>query len=879
MAWVDAVDGAASWLAARATNGTVTSQAGIFEGLNPSKWNSADPIILFIIQATIVVSLTRALYWPLSKIREPKVIAEVITGVILGPSIMGRIPGFTDAIFPKESMPSFKLAANLGLVLFLFLVGLEINLNYLLSNWRIAISVAALDMTIPFGLGVAVAWGLYNQFGSEPGIKEVSFGVYALFIGVAMAITAFPVLCRILTSLKLLNTNVGVITLSSGIANDVVGWVLLALCVTLVNSGAGVTSVYVLLAAVGWALFLAYAVRPAFMWTLRRTQSLEKGPSEGIVALTILIVLASAFFTSVIGVHSIFGAFMVGLMCPHEGGFAIKLTEKIEDLISALLVPLFFANAGLSTNLSLLDNGVTWGYVIAIIVVAFLSKIAGGTIGARMNGLVWRESFTIGTLMSCKGLVELIVLNIGLEAKILSTRTFTMFVVMALITTFATAPAVSFLYPPAYQRKLQLWKQGRINWDGTPIHHDGDDSDSDQKEATQKMFVWLRTDGLSSLLSVLGLFTNGQRDGQSPQLSSNEDHPEKEPATGSRSPRDILRIHGHRLVELSERNSSVMKVTEIEEYASNDPIIRAFGTCANSTTRDVVVSGQLAVVPQHSFAETLVSEASNNKSDLIVLPWSETGTASELQSFFSAAPRGDLLTNSEFSSLVGKILDDARPQSAVATFIDSHLLHQSEQAPAGLKRTRTGLSITAASEAEDSTAVKFYSADATAKKHIYVLYAGGLDDIYAVRLGIQLAQNDTVKVTIVDASSSDSTGYARFGTIKDSLDANLADRVRFVDMATAHGGNVGLLATGLLASRADTTRDTILILGRAEGAASEPVGAGSDDPHKVLGPIAAAVVTEMRKTKVANTSLMVVQARHTPESEAALRKLSIVSHH
>uniref|UniRef100_A0A0B7JU08 Cation/H+ exchanger transmembrane domain-containing protein n=1 Tax=Bionectria ochroleuca TaxID=29856 RepID=A0A0B7JU08_BIOOC len=706
MAWVDAVDGAASWLAARATNGTVTSQAVIFEGLNPSKWNSADPIILLIIQVTIVVSLTRALYWPLSEIREPKVIAEVITGVILGLSIMGRIPGFTYAIFPKESMPSFKLAANLGLVLFLFLVGLEINLNYLLSNWRISISVAALDMTIPFGLGVAVAWGLYNQFVSEPGIKEVSFG--ALFIGVAMAITAFPVLCRILTSLKLLNTNVGVITLSSGIANDVVGWVLLALCVTLVNSGAGVTSVYVLLTAIGWALFLAYAVRPAFI------------------------------------------------------------------------------------------------YVVAIIVVAFLSKIAGGTIGARMNRLVWRESFTIGTLMSCKGLVELIVLNIGLEAKILSTRTFTMFVVMALVTTFATAPAVSFLYPPAYQRKLQLLEQGRINWDGTPIHHDGDDSDSDQKEATQRMFVWLRMDGLSSLLSVLGLFTNVQRDGQSPQLFSNEEHPEKEPATGSRSPQNLLCIHGHRLVELSHRDWGICQ---------QRPHHRAFGTCANSTTPDVVVSGQLAVVPQHSFAETLVSEASNNKSDLIVLPWSETGTASELQSFFSAAPRGDLLTNSEFSSLVGKILDDARPLSAVATFIDSHLLHQSEDAPAGLKRTSTGLSITAASEAEDSTAVKFYSADATAKKHIYVLYAGGLDDIYAVRLGIQLAQNDLVKVTIVDASSSDSSGYAR---------------------------------------------DTMLILGRAEGAASEPVGAGSDDLHKLLGLIAAVVVTEMKETKAANTSLMVV---------------------
>jgi Kef-type K+ transport system membrane component KefB len=163
---------------------------------------------------------------------------------------------------------------------------------------------------------------------------------------------------------------------------------------------------------------------------------MENGPSQGVVALTIFMVLISAFFTDIIGAHSVFGAFMIGLMCPHEGGFAIKLTEKLEDIAATLFLPLFFAQSGLNTNLGLLDSGMTWGYVIAIIVVAFVSKIFGGTMGARLNGLVWRESLTIGVLMSCKGLVELIVLNIGLQAKILSTRTFTMFVVMALVTTF-----------------------------------------------------------------------------------------------------------------------------------------------------------------------------------------------------------------------------------------------------------------------------------------------------------------------------------------------------------------------------------------------------------------------------------------------------------
>lgn len=217
-------------------------------------------------------------------------------------------------------------------------------------------------------------------------------------------------LCRILTELKLLQTQVGVVVLSAGVSNDVIGWILLALCVALVNAGSGVTALYVLLTCVAWVLFLVYAVRPVFMIILKRTGSLNNGPTQSVVALTVLMVFTSAFFTGIIGVHPIFGAFLMGLICPHEGGFAIKLTEKIEDLVAVFFLPLYFALSGLSTNLGLLDNGITWAYVIGVIAVAFVAKVTGGTLAARANKMVWRESFTIGVLMSCKGLVELIVL-------------------------------------------------------------------------------------------------------------------------------------------------------------------------------------------------------------------------------------------------------------------------------------------------------------------------------------------------------------------------------------------------------------------------------------------------------------------------------------
>ena len=171
-----------------------TPQGGVFEHVNPSRFDPKNPIILFIIQAAIVIIMTRIIHWPLALLRQPRVIAEVITGILLGPSVMGRIPGFTAHIFPTASMPGFTLAANLGLVLFLFLVGLEVDLRFLASNWRIALSVGALGMAFPFGLGAAIAWGLYRDFRDDPGVGHISFGVYMLFIGVAMAITVSPVL-------------------------------------------------------------------------------------------------------------------------------------------------------------------------------------------------------------------------------------------------------------------------------------------------------------------------------------------------------------------------------------------------------------------------------------------------------------------------------------------------------------------------------------------------------------------------------------------------------------------------------------------------------------------------------------------------------------
>jgi Kef-type K+ transport system membrane component KefB len=272
-----------------ASTARANTKIGILNGEDPSHYNPKDPIMLFMIQAIIILCLCRALHFPLGYIRQPRVVGEVLGGILLGPSVFGRIPGFSATVFPEESIPVLNNVANLGLILFLFIIGLEVDMRVFFSNWKMAVSVAAAGMTFPFALGCAIAHGIYYEFDNEPGTVPVAYGTFLLFVGVAMAITAFPVLCRILTELKLLSTPVGLVTLAAGVGDDVVGWILLALCIALVNAAEGLVALYIILTVIGYVIFLFFAVRPAFMWVLHRTNSLQDGPTQGVMVLTILM--------------------------------------------------------------------------------------------------------------------------------------------------------------------------------------------------------------------------------------------------------------------------------------------------------------------------------------------------------------------------------------------------------------------------------------------------------------------------------------------------------------------------------------------------------------------------------------------------------------
>lgn len=688
-------------------------------------------------------------------------------------------------------------------------------------------------------------------------------------------------LCRILTELKLLSTPVGIIVLSAGVGNDVVGWILLALCVALVNAGSGLTALYVLLTCVAYALFLFFAVRPAFLWVLRRNNALTDGPSQGIIVLTLMIALGSSFFTGVIGVHAIFGAFMAGLICPHEGGFAIKVTEKIEDLISALFLPLYFALSGLNTNVGLLDNGITWGYTIGVTVTAFSAKFIGASLAARLTGMVWRESFTIGALMSCKGLVELIVLNIGLQAKILSTRTFTIFVVMALITTFATTPLTAALYPPWYQRKLEAWKRGEIDWDtGKPL--DGSDGDTEvvraklQSNKVKSLLVYLRFDNMPTLLAFVSLLSGKSSDivkKSHPSLGrSATPVPTDDSVTGQGEyPRKKpLQVHGIRLVELTERGSTVMKVSEVDEYSLFDPVLNAFRVLGQ--IYNLAVSGEVTISPVSSYPDVLVSKAADESSDLLLLPWSETGGLTETQTISNDSVK-DKFSSDAYTQFIASTLSTSTCNTAV--FINkgfSGTLNNNR--PSTLSRSASRLSLRRHSEYQTLPALD-------RSHHIFCPFLGGSDGRAALRLVLQLAENPEVTATIMHFTSSvpSSSGgegsvqhvavtagskeavtpqhspesdAAFFATMRNSLPSDLADRVIFDSTSVSSLLDASVERAKTEVSQNPKNGGDIIVLGR--GNVSETSSSGS-------GPACLGVAAEKVLGAGLRASLLVILAK------------------
>ncbi|KAH0578643.1 hypothetical protein H2248_003778 [Termitomyces sp. 'cryptogamus'] len=699
-------------------------QGGIISGDNPVTFNASDPFRLWVVQLVIILAMAQGLALLFDRIRQPRVISQVIAGIFLGPSVMGRIPHFNDRIFPDAGVPGLTLTSTIGLVMFLFLVGLEIDTKAVKRHFIAASSISVAGLVVPLGMGAALGVGIYKEFINP----NVNHGDFLLFTAVAIGITAFPVLCRILTELKLLETTVGSVTLAAGVGNDVVGWILLALTVALVNADSGLTALYVLLAAIGYVIFLRYPVRWVYHWLARRTGSLEQGtPTTGMMTLTLILVLASAFFTDIIGIHPIFGGFVAGLIIPHENRYAISLVEKLEDLVTIVLLPLYFALTGLRTDLGSMNTGKTWGYTFLICAVAFFAKFIPCFGAAMANGFNWRESGAVGSLMSCKGLVELIVLNIGLQANILDTRSFSMFVVHAVILTFLTTPFTLLFYPEKYRTR------DKPNPDHSVEGGSVTGPSSQDETKTRFALVLDRIEQLPAAMTITHLL---QPSGTSLPVvrTSSDDVSEKsfEKPPVMNGPLRIS-INALRLVELTSRGSAVLKSKAAESLANTDPIISVFRTFGY--LNNLLVSAALSVVSQDEFPAAVSRHAAETESEMVIVPWSrgsteaadetDTGALNPFDGIFhrtaaNTSGARDPTSSVMYSEFIRNVFSTSL--SNVALFVDR-----------GISTPHNGSST----------------------QHLFLPFIGGPDDRLALTFLIQLARNPSVQATVVRMSTTE----------------------------------------------------------------------------------------------------------------------------
>ena len=396
-----------------------------------------------ILQIAFVIAVARLFGWLFRHLHQPQVVGEMIAGIALGPSLLGwLVPSISTALFPPESLVALNSVSQVGILLFLFLIGLELNLSILRQVGRSAVVISLTSVIAPFILGFAVAFYLHAKLSDD----SVSLLNFSIFIGAAMSVTAFPVLARILLERGLFHTRIGTLSIASAAVNDVMAWCFLAIAILLVRGQGLISQMAITLASLLLFLVVMIVVVRPLLRKLAIVYKKRGEISQGVLAIVVVVLLASALVTEWIGIHALFGAFIAGAIMPKDEDFAHELSGKFQDITVVLFLPIFFAFTGLKTSINLLSGANLWGYCLLIIATAIIGKLGGAMLAARTTGIKWREAGAVGILLNTRGLMELVLLTIGLDAKIISPTVFTMMVLMALLTTAITTPLLQVTY-------------------------------------------------------------------------------------------------------------------------------------------------------------------------------------------------------------------------------------------------------------------------------------------------------------------------------------------------------------------------------------------------------------------------------------------------
>ena len=414
--------------------------------------NLHHPLSILLIQIIAVLLMVRLFGFLFKHIGQPGVIGEIVAGIVLGPSVLGYFfPDVFQALFPPESLTNLELLSQVGLVLFMFVIGMELDFSVLKNKINETLVISHAGILVPFFLGIVASYWIYEEYAAA----QTAFLPFALFIGISMSITAFPVLARIIQERNMTKTSLGTLAIASAANDDVTAWCLLAVVIAIAKAGTFASALYAIGLTVLYIIIMFMVVRP-FLKKVGEVYANQEVINKTFVALILLILIISSTLTEIIGIHALFGAFMAGVVMPPSIGFRKVMMEKVEDIALVFFLPLFFAFTGLRTGIGLINSPALWGVCLLLITVAVAGKLGGCAVAARLVGESWKDSFTIGTLMNTRGLMELVALNIGYEMGVLPPSIFVILVIMALVTTFMTTPLLHLVERVFARREERL---------------------------------------------------------------------------------------------------------------------------------------------------------------------------------------------------------------------------------------------------------------------------------------------------------------------------------------------------------------------------------------------------------------------------------------